>query len=159
MQLQQLTKQAYTTQLEATILIDAARPMVWAVVREIGDIARFHPLLRDSCRLNETEGIGAQRHCKMKPMGEMEEKVIDWREENGFTTKVVGGKMLPPCDFMYGDLRLEAVGQKTRVSFGLIYRIKYGILGHILDSLFFKPQFRSAPRKYVEGLKEYLETS
>ncbi|MDW3652516.1 MAG: SRPBCC family protein [Bacteroidia bacterium] len=145
------------TILSASTFIQAPQEKVWQVVQEIGDIQSFHPLIKKSYRLNEKHGLGAERHCELKPMGVMDEQIISWKEGEGFTAKVIGGKMLPPCEYMLGDLSLKAEGRGTRVSFTFRYAMKFGLLGKIMNHLLIKPQFKAAPLKYVEGLKVYVE--
>ena len=147
------------TILSASTYIQAPQHKVWQVVQEIGEIHSFHPLIKNSYRLNEQKGIGAKRHCELKPMGAMDEQIIAWEEGTGFTAEVIGGKMLPPCEYMLGDLALQSEGTGTRVSFTFSYGMKYGILGKIMNQLFIKPQFKAAPGKYVEGLKAYVESN
>ena len=146
-----------TTVLTDSITIEEKLHMVWEVVKDIGNIALFHPLIKSSHQTNDKVGVGAARNCKMKPMGEMDEEVVEWKEMSSFTTKVIGGKMLPPIEFMIGKLELTDLNNHTMATFTLAYRLKFGALGKIMDALLIKPQFKKAPSKYVEGLKEYVE--
>lgn len=145
------------TQLIGSIAISAAKNDVWEVVKTIGDIENFHPLIKRSYATNDRTGVGATRHCDLKPMGAMDEEVIQWEDGSGFTAKVIGGKMLPPFELMVGELCLENMEGGTRATFTFTYKLKFGVFGNILNVLLVKPQFRSAPNKYVEGLKSFVE--
>ncbi|MCE7995571.1 MAG: SRPBCC family protein [Roseivirga sp.] len=145
------------TRLEASVLIKASRQEVWEVVRDFGNIQIFHLLIKESHKLNHAPELGAQRLCKLKPMGIMEEEIIEWNEGIGYMATVTGGKMLPPYEFMTGKLFLEAVGDETQVTFTFSYKLKFGALGSIMNLLLIKPQFKAAPVKFVEGLRQYCE--
>ena len=146
------------TTITAQININASKSAVWQVLGDPGEIHRFHPLVKSSkMTTNIRHGQGARRHCTLHPMGEMEEIISDWKSEEQYTTELVSGRMLPPLEVMIGTVSLDSDGQDTKVRFTLTYRLKYGILGRILNVLFIKPQFGRAPDKYVTGLKEYVE--
>lgn len=145
------------TRLEASVLIKVPQADVWRVVKDFGNIKVFHPLIKESYRINHTPEVGAKRICKLKPMGEMEEEVIEWNEGVGFTARVIDGKMLPPYELMMGKLFLEAKADGTLVTFTFSYKLKFGVLGNIMNLLLVKPQFKAAPIKYVEGLRQYCE--
>ena len=147
------------THLSGSVIINAPREEVWDTVKYIEDIADFHPLVNESRLTNSLEGVGAKRYCALKPMGAMEEQVTEWCEGEGFTMQVVGGKMLPPYDFMIGKLVLESLENRTQATFTFSYRLKFGLLGRMMNKLLVKPQFRGAPVKYVKGLKAYVERS
>ncbi len=147
------------TQLEGTVTILAEKLTVWNVVKDFGNIADFHPMINKSYLLNDVNGCGARRYCQLLPAGVMEEEVIQWEEGSLIEAKVTGGKMLPPCHFMIGKLILLGSGKETQVTFTFSYKMKYGVLGNLLNALFIKPQFKKAPVKYVNGLKNYVEVN
>lgn len=150
---------AKATKLSHSVEINASKEQVWEVVKQIEDIANFHPLVKESYRINEIPGQGAKRVCKLLPMGEMVEEIVEWQDGHGFAAEVIGGKMLPPHTLMMGKLKLEGRGTRTLATFTFSYLLKYGVLGRIMNILLIKPQFKGAPVKYVEGLKAYVESA
>lgn len=147
------------TVLKSTAIIDRPIQDVWDAVKFPGDIKNFHPLIKHSYMMSDNQtGKGSKRYCQLKPMGVMEELISDWKEGEMIMTEVVGGKMLPPYSFMKGILNLKPYNQtQTEVCFTFSYKLKFGGLGRMIDKLFVKPQFKSAPGKYVNGLKNYVE--
>lgn len=146
------------TTITATSNINLRKDQVWEFLRLPGKIQDFHPLIKQSSMIgSEQYGIGATRQCDLLPMGQMNERIIDWDEGSAFTTEVIGGKMLPPYKFMKGRVNLSEKGDTTDVSFSFSYQIKFGFLGQWMDFLFIRPQFKNAPVKYVMGLREYAE--
>lgn len=151
------TERGITT-ITSEIGISSPKEKVWDALKAIGEIEKFHPLVKKSnCTTSIEGGLGAKRHCELLPMGQMEEEVTEWKEGKSFTLEVIGGKMLPPYRFMKGKIDLEEVGGKTRVTFSFSYQLKYGILGRFIDIVMIRPQFKKAPPQYVSGLKKYVE--
>lgn len=147
------------TIITSEIEINASKEKVWQALRLIGEIEKFHPLVKKSSAItNIKSGIGAKRHCELFPMGQMVEEVVKWDEGSSFILQVIGGKMLPPYRFMKGKVDLIELEEKTKVTFLFSYQLKYGILGRLMNTLLIRPQFKKAPPKYVAGLKEYVES-
>ena len=147
------------TVLKSTTIINEPIQNVWDAVKFPGDIKNFHPLIKNSYMISDEQfGKGSKRYCELKPIGVMEELISDWKEGEMIITEVVGGKILPPYSFMKGILNLKPHNQaKTEASFTFSYKLKFGGFGRMIDKLFVKPQFKSAPDKFVNGLKSYLE--
>ena len=146
------------TKITSTAHIYASKKEVWDVLKFPGNIAAFHPLIKKSFMTTPAEsGLDAKRHCDLLPMGVMEEVITDWKEGEAFTMEVIGGKMLPPHHFMQGRIYIKEMAKHTEVNFELSYRLKFGMMGRLMDRLLIRPQFEKAPAKYVQGLKEYVE--
>ncbi|MGD1847984.1 MAG: SRPBCC family protein [Salibacteraceae bacterium] len=148
------------TVISSEIEIKARKNKVWEVLRDIGGIAQFHPLVKASKTLSHTaSGLGARRYCALLPMGSMEEEVIAWHEGQSFVMEVVGGQLLPPHKFMKGHIELSDNYDSTKVRFSFSYQLKYGVLGRWMNALLIQPQFKKAPPQYVQGLKAYVENT
>lgn len=147
------------TLIEATIPICSSTGKVWEVLKNPNNIHLYHPLIKDSEMLSvKLDGVGAKRSCNLLPMGQMVEVITNWKEGQAYTTEVVGGKMLPPFEFMKGTISIRPLDiYFAEVTFSFHYKLKYGWLGNVLNILFIKPQFKGAPKKYVQGLKSYVE--
>lgn len=146
------------TIISAQAEINADKDKVWSVLKSIGEIKKFHPLIKNSYSTTQHQnGLGAKRICELIPMGQMEEEAVEWNEGQSFVMEVIGGNMLPPYRFMKGEINLTELAGKTKVTFSFSYRLKYGIVGQLMNILLIKPQFKKAPPKYVSGLKEYVE--
>lgn len=147
------------TSISVSLIIGAPKDKVWNALKFVGEIDKFHPMVKKSYPISDKKsGLDTIRHCDLLPMGQMKEKVVEWKEGKSITLEVVGGKMLPPYLFMKGKVDLEELGEKTKVEFTFSYQLKYGLLGRLMNALLIKPQFRKAPPKYVSGLKAYVES-
>ncbi|MFY0687192.1 MAG: SRPBCC family protein [Cyclobacteriaceae bacterium] len=151
-------KKNKTIQLSGQVLIDASAVNVWNVVKQFGNIAAYHPMVKASHAINDEVALGARRYCQLLPTGVMEEEVVEWEEGRKIVAEVTGGKMLPPCHFMNGILELKPQQNRTQVTFTFSYQMKYGWLGNLMNRFMIEPQFKKAPVKYVNGLKHYLES-
>lgn len=146
------------TRISAGVIIDASIERVWEALKDPAEIEQFHPLIkRARVTSDQSNGLGTTRNCQLLPMGEMDECITEWREMEAVTYEVTGGKMLPPYHWMKGRLQLEPRGAHTQVNFTFSYRLKFGPLGRLMDTLMIRPQFKKAPGKYVTGLKAYVE--
>ncbi len=146
------------TSISAEIGINKSKEQVWEVLKEIGAIQNFHPLIKKSATTTALKsGMGAKRSCELLPMGQMIEEVVAWNERKSFTMEVIGGSMLPPYVFMRGRIELFESDNQTIVNFTFSYKLKFGMLGKLMNILLIKPQFEKAPPKYVDGLKKYVE--
>ena len=69
------------TRISHEIQIDAAKDDVWAAIADLGAIQDFHPGVKKSYYTTEQEsGVGASRHCDLKPFGSVEERATEWKE-------------------------------------------------------------------------------
>lgn len=153
------TRAGITTICYAAI-INATPGKIWDVLKQPGRICDFHPLIKKSYMDSSSSpsGKGGIRNCHLIPMGIMREKITEWNEGHGFTTEVIGGRMLPPYIFMKGVVKIEANENNSRASFTFTYKLKYGIIGDMMNSLFIRPQFKNAPYQYITGLKNHIES-
>ena len=140
------------TFIQAKAIINASPESVWKILSQPANIAHFHPLIKAAKMLKAD-----QRQCDLLPMGQMIEQISDWQEGKSYATEVIGGKMLPPHEFMKGRIELAQQENATLVQFSFHYKLKFGAVGKIMDTLLVKPQFKGAPQKYVNGLKTYVE--
>jgi hypothetical protein len=90
-------------------------------------------------------------------MGAMEEMITNWEEGKTFTSEVTGGKMLPPCHYMWGVVEVVPIDDGSEVHFTLSYALKFGPMGKFMN-LFLKPQFEKGPPKYLEGLDQFISS-
>ena len=74
------------TYIEKNIIIDAPKDAVWSTLADFGAIRNFHKGLKNSYSTSEANGgLGATRHCDLKPMGSIEERITRWEEGKLYT--------------------------------------------------------------------------
>lgn len=148
------------TVLESEIQINAPQEKVWSILANFGAVQEFAPAVAKSYYTSKhREGVGITRHCHLKPMGEVDEEVFEWDEGKGMTIRILRGKMMPPLasnSFRY-DLRTE--NNMTVTHYRFEYKLKFGILGALLNLFLVQPQMKKTLRGMMEGLKQSSETS
>ena len=140
------------------IRIDAPKEKVWAVLADIGGIYRWNPGVTHTYSTSETnEGEGATRHCDLhNPKGYLEERVIDWREGEGFKIDIYETNL--PIEWNVVEFSVEADGDGTIVEVSPEYAIKYGVLEVLMDRLFIQRKLKQGMDGMLAGLKYHVET-
>lgn len=141
---------------ETTITIRASREAVWQVLADIGAIDRWNPGVRRSfVTTGQADGPGAGRHCDLGGRGYLVEEVVEWVPGECLTMRIVDTNL----PFRSADIRftLEADGGRTRVTVAPLYALRFGLLGRLMDLLFFRRAYRRGMRALLMGLKEYVE--
>ena len=140
------------------IRIDAPKEGVWAVLADIGGIYRWNPGVIHSYSTSENnEGNGATRHYDLySPKGYLKERVIDWREEQGFKIDIYETNL--PIERNVVEFSVEADGNSTIVEVTPDYAIKYGVLGALMDRLFIQRKLKHGMHGMLAGLKYHVET-
>lgn len=146
------------TRFSAEIWIDAPQESVWTKIADLGAVQDYNPSVSKSYYTSEKrEGLGASRHCDLLPFGEVEERIVDWREGDSYAIEIYDGKKLPPLKSAVGRLTAKPNGDGATVRFDIEYELKFGLLGELLDRLMVRPRFKKVGPALLGGLKRYLE--
>lgn len=138
--------------------INASVSEVWAALADIGEIARWNPGVQASRTTSaQSEGIGACRHCDLGGKNYLDEEVVTWRENEAITFRVVGTNM--PFDSADIRFTLTPQNKQTHVTCSPIYKLKYGIVGNVLDRLFVERTYKNGMVSLLAGLKQHVENS
>ncbi|OJJ18301.1 hypothetical protein BKI52_26140 [marine bacterium AO1-C] len=149
------------TYIEKSLIIDAPKNVVWEALADFGAIKKFHKGLKDSYATSEANGgLGATRHCDLKPMGSIEERITRWEEGSLYTVEIYEGKKTPPFKTAFATLKVESINaNQTKAYFIIEYTLKFGLLGQLMDAMMVKSQFSKASQIILDGLKEFSEKS
>lgn len=145
-------------EIKSTIRIDAPKKEVWAALADFGNIQNFHPGLKSSHATSQAKGgVGATRQCILKPMGTIQERIVEWKEGESMLVDIYEGKNMPPLDFNNTQARFTArtEGGKTVVTMTMRYQTKG--LGGVVMGPVMKSQFSAVVPKILQGLKFYVE--
>ena len=144
--------------IESSIRIDAPKEKVWAAFADFGNIQNFHPGLKSSHSTSQARGgVGATRQCVLKPMGTIQERIVEWKEGESILVDIYEGKNMPPLDFDNTQARFttRTEGSQTVVTMTMRYRAK-GLGGLVMGPMM-KSQFSAVVPKILQGLKFYVE--
>ena len=145
------------TILQNEILINAPIEKIWEALSNIEELDKFDPTVKKSTALTpKKNGIGATRKVVMKDgKNWFEDEVIEFEPNKSLTYQ------LSNCSFPVSGLKhsysFEETGSCVKVKQIMQYRVKFGLLGKIMDSLMIRKQTKDGIKKFFEGLKSYLE--
>ena len=145
--------------LRHQIRIEAPIDAVWqAIAGDLTAVQHYNQMV-SSARLlgNQREGVGAVRHCELKPKGFVEERVWEWTPKRAIGLEVALSEW--PIVFMKWKTELADEGKATLVSQEMNYKLKFGPLGALLDALMMRRKLDGSIREMFEHLKHYVETN
>lgn len=144
--------------VSSKIHIDAPKEQVWEVLADLGGIYKWNPGVSSSHYTSEqTTGDGATRHCDLQnPRGYLEERALEWREGEGYVIDIYDSNL--PIEKNLVTFSLAAEGDGTTVTVTPDYKLKYGLLGSLLDRLFARRQLQKGFDAMLAGLKHHVET-
>jgi len=138
--------------ISSQIQIDVPKHKVWEIISDWATVSRWEPNVTSSAIIGSSkQGIGADRTCKLRQLGNITEKVFDWDEGNSITYKVSG---IPNVYSMLSKLLLSGEADKTvvtvdvNVGFSVSEEESKGHEGHLHELL----------DMTLQGLKQYSET-
>lgn len=147
-----------TTTITDQVKINAPREKVWTILADLGAVQEFHPAVKKSYYISEDrEGLGAARRCEFTPFGSIDETVIDWKEGEILTLNIHNGKKQPPFKDFTASQVLKSVGDGTVVSLKMEYKMKYGLLGSLMNNIIVKRQMTKVAGAMLRELKVYSE--
>ena len=139
------------------ICINAPIDKIWEALSTTDLLDHYDPTVKKSTPLtaNKSE-IGAKRKVDMQD-GK------NWFEER-ITACVVNQELtyeLTACSFPVESLAhsysFERADQGITVRQVMIYKVKFGFLGKIMDRIMIKKQSDAGIKKFMAGLKSYVE--
>lgn len=144
------------TLLKNTIHIDAPPERVWAALARLDALHEIDPgVERSELCSNDSQGIGASRHCDLRAGGWFRDRVTVWQPHREIEFE------LHECSLPVRRLRhhytLTPDEGGTRVDQEQEYELKYGPLGAILDVLVVRRKWDSGIKRFFVGLKKYVE--
>jgi ligand-binding SRPBCC domain-containing protein len=139
------------------ITINAPLEKVWSVLSNVEALEQFDPTVRKSNAVSTIRnGIGAKRKVDMADGKNWFEEVVTTSIQNEALTYE-----LTACSFPIHSLKhsysFVSNGTQTTVRQVMEYRVKYGLLGQLLDKLMIRKQTSGGVKKFFAGLKSYLE--
>ena len=144
--------------VSSNIHIGAPKEQVWEVLADLGGIYKWNPGVSSSHYTSEqTKGDGATRHCDLvNPRGYLEERALEWREGEGYVIDIYDSNL--PIEKNVVTFSLTAEGDGTTVTVTPDYKLKYGLLGSLLDRLWARRQMQKGFDAMLAGLKHHVET-
>jgi ribosome-associated toxin RatA of RatAB toxin-antitoxin module len=141
------------------ILINGSIDKIWAALTDLDLLEKYDPTVKRSRLVSgKNANIGAAHRVDMQDgKNWFEEKVtvVNTNESLAFE--------LTACSFPVHKLKhsytFELLDSRIRVKQVMEYEVKYGMVGKVLDSLVVKKQSDTGIKKFLQGLKLYVENS
>lgn len=146
------------TVLESSIEIATAPARVWELLATLDALERYDPGVASSRITSPTRvGIGATRQCDLKPGGWFRERVTTWEPERALGFELFECTL--PVKRLRHDYILTWTAGGTRVQQRMEYRLKFGLLGFLMDALLVRRRWRAGIDAFLAGLKQLAESS
>lgn len=117
--------------------IDATPDQVWSVLADFANIAAWNGGVKTSYSTGgDPTGVGAQRHCDLAPMGELEETIVEFHPGEKMVISIDKAKKIP---VKQGLMTFTMAPSATGTQFELNYRYAAkggplsGLVGRMLD--------------------------
>lgn len=141
--------------LHHEIRIDAPVEAVWKAVADLAAVQHWNPMVAPARYVSEQrEGVGASRHCELKPKGWVEERVWDWNPPHAIGLEVTASEW--PIVFMKWKTELQKDSDVTRMSQAMTYKVKFGPLGALMDVFMIRRMLNKGISEAFEALKRYV---
>lgn len=137
-----------------SVVMNASAQEVWNVLADIGTISQWHPGVKASHLISDTQGLGSGRHCDLGGGKFLEEQVITWQPKEVLTFHITKTNLPMQADI---NFFLEQQTGGTRVEVKPEYTVSYGLLGLVLDTFFIRRNYRKGMQTLLAGLKQHVE--
>jgi len=141
-------------QINVERTVEAPVDAVWAVLADFPNIADWNGGVKKSFSTNDqTDGVGATRHCDLSPAGGLEETVVEWNEGEKLVISIDSTSKLP---FKSGlaTFSFDETASATSVSVQYAYEPRFGPVGRL-----FGPLLDKQLSKGFTGFLSDLETT
>ena len=126
---------------------------VWAVLADFGNIYKWNPGVTNShVTGDQVDDVGATRHCDLKPVGALEERITGWVPGKELVIDVNEVKSLPLRRGL-ATFRLAETDEGTRVT--VDYAYEPTLLGRLMGGAGRKAFVRGF-EGLLQGLDDYV---
>ena len=117
--------------------IPVSASAVWDVLADFPNIADWNGGVKTSYATGEqTEGVGATRHCDLAPTGGLEETVREWQPEEKLVVSIDSTARLPiRTGLATFELSADDDAPSTRVALTYDYKSKWGVIGTLMGGM------------------------
>jgi ligand-binding SRPBCC domain-containing protein len=139
------------------IRINAPLEKVWSVLADLEAVQKYNPMVVSARYFSPNrEGIGASRQCELKPKGYVKERVIGWEPKLTIILELYEHRW--PIRSMRWRNALKPDSSGTLLTQRMEYRLKFGLLGKILDALMMRRMLDKGIADTLVNLKRFIET-
>ncbi|MEM9069284.1 MAG: SRPBCC family protein [Myxococcota bacterium] len=139
-------------------LLDRPRAEVFSL---LADFKAFHKVyaLVDKSPLHEGSaptGVGAERTCYLTDGNQLHERIAAMEEGRSLTVDIYDSTMpIKSCTVRF---ELADQGKQTKLTITATYKLKFGVLGKLMDAMAVKKQFTGNLNVMIAGIDHHLRT-
>jgi len=144
---------------ERSLEIDAPPEAVWAVLSRFMQIDEFAPQIASVDALTEGEdGVGTRRRNNFENDTSVVEEVTAWQPDRGHRVRLSEMTAMPLHE-ANAELSIEPLeNDRSRVTWGMDYRVKYGPFGWLLGQTVMKRMMGGVLDGNLMGLAEKVQS-
>ena len=143
--------------LQHEIKINAPIEKVWSVLADLQQVGEYNPMVASVKLLSTNKtGIGASRECQFKPKGSVKDRITAMEELSFLTMEMYESDW--PMKYMNWTNYLTANNGVTTMKTITDYKVKFGILGSLMDRVMMKQKFNKILEEVFVSFKQHVET-
>lgn len=144
------------TELNHEVKINAPTEKAFSVLSNLESVQYYNPSVISAKYITDNHrGVGSARECDLGKDGRVKERVIDYKENEYIAMELYEHNW--PLEFMKWDTRFKPSPDGLIVSQKMQYKMKFGVLGAVLDGLFMKKKMNTQLNSIFLSMKDYIE--
>lgn len=144
------------TELNHQVKINAPAQKTFEVLSNLESVQHYNPGVVSANYVSSSKvGVGAARECDLGKDGKIKERVTGFKNNEYISMELYEHNW--PLEYMKWDTRVQPAGDGSIVSQKMQYKMKFGLIGSLLDSLFMKKKLDSTMNSVFSSMKEYIE--
>jgi hypothetical protein len=145
----------------AEITIKIPRDKAWELLQDFSIAHNYVPgVIKTEITTELKQGTGASRKVYQTETKAIDETIEEWNEGYGFQIRLHRNTNGPPLPFKQAWFRYSIADDdiNTRLNTSLIYRVRWGIIGRVLDRALLHRIIKGKIRDVAFAMKLYYET-
>ena len=140
---------------QRALTIDATPEEVWSVLGRFMHIDEFAPQVTSVDALTDgADGKGSKRRCHFENGTSLVEEVTSWYVNRGYSVRLSDMAAMPLREAIAG-ISIEPLARgRSKVRWGMEYRVKYGPLGWLMGQTMMKAMMGKVIDDNLQGLAD-----
>lgn len=143
--------------LSHKIQVDSIPANVWDVLADLEAVQHYNPKVKSAKYISDDRiGVGAARECDLGKDGIIKERIIGWNQNQYIAMELYESSW--PLEFMRWKTNITPTAKGTTITQKLEYKMKFGMLGSIMDNLMMKSMMDKTISDVFVSLKDFVES-
>jgi len=136
--------------------INEKKGIVYKILSKIDNVDEWNPPVHEAIFISENkQGIGATRQCTLADGSIVKETVTNAVENNFIEMEMIKHNM--PVNYFKWKIDIKEAGNGTLVQQTTRYKMKYGLLGILLNKILIENSMKKVFNESYQGLKKYID--